>query len=833
MNALIKILIAATFSVLTFFGTASAALLGNTLGLPMTFFPTGTVGYNAVTDQLSLSATPASTLFPPITNHVGGTLSINVVVDSAGNVVGGVPGDDLIMTGSVGAFASPLLTGEVLEFGSLDSGGPTDTIDFRFQITGGSLAALYGASDIGVVVTVEQSNFTGDFNFDWGGIAKGNVGPIPPRQDPCIDIEKEVSVDGGSTWFDADTVNLAPGTELAAQYRLIVTNCGPIALTNVTINDIDPTLGEPIPFIDVNIGNLAPGETKTFADPNAPGFGGLDQPQRCANPMPPEKLNTAKVKGFADDGTGRMVMDDDPAWVRCQCVDIEKEVSVDGGVTWFDADTVPQSPGTDLAAEYRLIVKNCGATDLTNVTLIDIDPTIGEDVINFNVNIGTLTPGEMKTLTKNDAGSYPDFGNLDQPQRCENPQPPEKLNTAKVITDEGPMDDDPAWVRCACVDLEKEVSVDGGITWFDADTADLAPTTGLAAEYRLIVTNCGATELTDVTLLDIDPTTGEDVINFNVNIGSLAPGTSMTFTKADAASYPDFTNLDQPQRCLVADPPEKLNTAKVTTNEGPMDDDPAWIACAGGCRFTGGGVDTSGNWDHTLESGEMIHNGAGNLPPGVDRYQFGGQAGANTGSQPQPKGEWTHHQQTGPSGDFTFHGGTASAPAGTEIDVIRCSDPGFCFPARPAPVKQLDFDGIGTFKNIGKGKKAPMWMIANPTVTAEGNGNKNFDGTFHWFEVNIDDLGEPGRKNDGAPDTAICPSLGFGEKGPVELANCDCPDYYRITIYDGVDAADVVRDADGNIDPSSLDTTTVLYEVYGYIDGGNLQIHPPTGFDTK
>lgn len=49
-----------------------------------------------------------------------------------------------------------------------------------------------------------------------------------------------------------------------------------------------------------------------------------------------------------------------------------------------------------------------------------------------------------------------------------------------------------------------------------------------------------------------------------------------------------------------------------------------------GCRFTGGGVDTDLNWNHELEDGEMIRNGAGNLPEGIDRYQFGGQVGART-----------------------------------------------------------------------------------------------------------------------------------------------------------------------------------------------------------
>ena len=229
----------------------------------------------------------------------------------------------------------------------------------------------------------------------------------------------------------------------------------------------------------------------------------------------------------------------------------------------------------------------------------------------------------------------------------------------------------------------------------------------------------------------------------------------------------------------------------------------------------------------------MVRNGAGNLPEGIDRAQFGGQAGASTAQQPQPKGEWTHHQQRGPSGSFTFHGGTASAPAGTEIDEIRCSDPGGCKPSGdpPSPAKQLDFDGIGTFKSIGKGGKAPIWEIAGANATAEGKGNKAFDGTFHWFEVNIDDLGEPGGSNKGAPDSTECPGIGFGEKGGAELANCDCPDFYRITIFNGVDAADVDWLSDGSIDPTLLRQQDVLYEFYGYIDGGNLQLHHPTGYD--
>jgi hypothetical protein len=209
-----------------------------------------------------------------------------------------------------------------------------------------------------------------------------------------------------------------------------------------------------------------------------------------------------------------------------------------------------------------------------------------------------------------------------------------------------------------------------------------------------------------------------------------------------------------------------------------------------GCRVTGGGVDVDGNWNGKFVKGSTDY----------DRYQFGGQAGANTASPPQPAGEWTHHQQRGPSGSFVFHGGTASAPEGTRITWITCSDEGHCHPARPAPAKQIDFWGVGTFKNM----KDVSDIIANNVVVGA---------TLHRFEVNIDDAGERG--GSGKNDTSSCPDQGFGRRGGASLVDCDCFDFYRITIY------------------ADETPTTIIYQVYGYIKGGNLQIHPPTGFDSN
>ena len=195
-----------------------------------------------------------------------------------------------------------------------------------------------------------------------------------------------------------------------------------------------------------------------------------------------------------------------------------------------------------------------------------------------------------------------------------------------------------------------------------------------------------------------------------------------------------------------------------------------------GCRFTGGG-------------NSSYHN---------DVYTFGGQAGANTALQPQPAGEWEHNNHDGPSGDFAFHGGTHSAPDGTEIDRIECSDPGFCNPARHAPAHQLDFWGVGQFHSA---KKLPGSMSQYITVGE----------SLHWFEVNVDDSGEPGHPNTDAD----CPEDGFGLHGSEAFVNCDCGDFYRITIR-------------RTTDPNS----PVLYTVHGYFQG-NFQIHPLTGFDAK
>lgn len=176
-------------------GSSIAGPLNLELSFPLIFFSNpGSTTFvpNASGGTLSVSAAPIAIQVasggPPalITPEpVSGTESVNISIalDSAGNLIGGAPGDDLTIVGEVdlgplGIFSGTLLTGEVVAFGAADSGGAVDAYDFEFQVTGGELFSLFGP-DAGVTVTSELSTFTGDFTVAFGGQAKGNVGATP------------------------------------------------------------------------------------------------------------------------------------------------------------------------------------------------------------------------------------------------------------------------------------------------------------------------------------------------------------------------------------------------------------------------------------------------------------------------------------------------------------------------------------------------------------------------------------------------------------------------------------------------------------------------------
>lgn len=135
-----------------------------------------------------------------------------------------------------------------------------------------------------------------------------------PVDEQNIEIVKEVSVNNGVTFFDANDPASAPSTIAggSALYRITVTNTGISDLENVVIDD--DTLG-----VDVLVGDLVAGQTVVLTQDQTPQ---LDHPGRCQ--IPGDVTNTARAVGQSVD-TGITVSDTDPAVVRC----VEEAIDTD------------------------------------------------------------------------------------------------------------------------------------------------------------------------------------------------------------------------------------------------------------------------------------------------------------------------------------------------------------------------------------------------------------------------------------------------------------------------------------------------------------------------
>lgn len=208
---------------------------------------TGLLAYHADTGVLDIQATAltfkqsVSAMPKSIIDAIDG-LQIHLLVDSAGNLLGGVPGAaaDLSITGTVierggAVFASGvLLTGRIEKFGFLDTGTATDNFDFQFAVTGGAMASLYAGMDLGVVLGSETSTFVGSFASDFTGHAKGNVGAVAPLFPPAlpasvsgfvyVDADNDGAMDSGEVPIPGATVALTGTNDLGQ----------PVSLTTVT-----------------------------------------------------------------------------------------------------------------------------------------------------------------------------------------------------------------------------------------------------------------------------------------------------------------------------------------------------------------------------------------------------------------------------------------------------------------------------------------------------------------------------------------------------------------------------------------------------------------------
>ncbi len=328
---------------------------------------------------------------------------------------------------------------------------------------------------------------------------------------PAVKIEKQVSVNCGSTWLDADT---APGPEITipgtVKFRVIVTNIGDVPLTNIVVTD-DTGLQFQVPA------TLGKGESYTSPYIALTSVLGLHK-------------NTATVTAKYGQTT---VTASDPAHytgikaVPCKYADLEVIKTVDN-----------HRPVKGTNVTFTVTAKNNGPSDATGVVVHDIlswgltfvSATTSTGSYNSQTGIwtiGNLASGATATM-KMVATAYGCNNTAvisgDQPD----PNPGNNSATVGISTIAGP-------VVTPKADLAVTKTVDNAM-----------PLKGSMVTFTITAKNNGPSDATGVVVHDVmstgltfisaNPATGTYNSHTGIwSIGNLANGASVSMQLVAAA----------------------------------------------------------------------------------------------------------------------------------------------------------------------------------------------------------------------------------------------------------------------------------------------------------
>lgn len=187
---------------------------------------------------------------------------------------------DAAFTGVTGGNGNALAdaAGDVLNFSyavaNLGNVTLTD-VSITDPLTGVTVSGVTlapGASDVYTgSYTLQQSdldsNGGGDGRVESAATASSNETGLATDNeyvtviyDPRVNLVKYVSVDGGSTWNDANSPT-GPEATSAPQFRFVMSNTGTVTLGDVRLTDSTYDLNGADPGIDYAVGSLAPGQS--------------------------------------------------------------------------------------------------------------------------------------------------------------------------------------------------------------------------------------------------------------------------------------------------------------------------------------------------------------------------------------------------------------------------------------------------------------------------------------------------------------------------------------------------------------------------------------------
>jgi len=458
----------------------------------------------------------------------------------------------------------------------------------------------------------------------------GNHYPVPD-----VHLEKDATVPGGT----ADTAG-----ELIS-YTLAVSNPGEVALTGIVITDPYADAGSIQAVLSggFNVGDADQDNqldltetwqytathtvTQAEIDSNGGGDGELE--------------NTATVntdQGVTDDDDASVPIDQNPA------LNVTKAVTSITGGQGLDGLTGADSDGDVI--NYAITVQNTGNVTLTGLTVTDpnADPGSIQEVLSGGFNTGdadtdgvfdvgetwnftathTVTQAELDGQGIDNAGVIDGDGDDD--------------NTVTADSNETGPDTADAFaplIYNPLIDLEKYVAVDSTDgtdgTFVDADDALGPQNVNLGADvwFKVTVQNTGNVTLTDIDISDVNQTGGGSV-NFDLMQDGALTVDAVSNHSATIGGDDGDGVLDVGETWTITyrqafDPGEHVNTATVTTDEGPTDSDAAHyfsLVDTGLCPRTPGFWQNMNNgglfWDGV--QGNEKHAGESGFPDGELLY---------------------------------------------------------------------------------------------------------------------------------------------------------------------------------------------------------------------
>jgi uncharacterized repeat protein (TIGR01451 family) len=246
------------------------------------------------------------------------------------------------------------------------------------------ICGTYGSKRTnGIVRNDSQVEADADLNGDGIGETFVNFDDLnlvqcAPQPSASIKLLKQISVDGGITWFDADSAATAPAVTApaGALYRFIVTNTGNVNLTNVSISD--PALG--LTSVVIPSATLTPGQSVTIVSGTS-GFSSLSQPTRCNLNTIGNITNIATVTGTPASG-GANVTDTNPAVLICQAPPPQCSAS-SSIASNFNGTQIPAGDSIWFNSNF----KPSGVKDGTTVTLTGGSVQFASNGTSYNVPV--------------------------------------------------------------------------------------------------------------------------------------------------------------------------------------------------------------------------------------------------------------------------------------------------------------------------------------------------------------------------------------------------------------------------------------------------------------